>query len=133
MKAKTMCFILFVLILSGNSFANESHLSPSPITTLKNHANNNFGMFMVHRQGNGVTLVWTVAFPGQVTGYVIERSYDGEFFESISELSGNNNSRCRFTDNNVYPGYISYRVKAIMQDGSVEESGVETIRIVSRK
>ena len=90
-------------------------------------------MFMVHRQGNGVTLMWTVAFPGQVAGYVIERSYDGEFFETISELSRNNNSRCRFTDNNVYPGYISYRVKAIMQDGSVEESGVETIRIVSRK
>ncbi len=33
----------------------------------------------------------------------------------------------------VYAGYIHYKVRAIMQDGSSVESDVETIRIVSRK
>lgn len=133
MKATTMSVLFFVLIISGSSFANTSHVPPSVIASLKNHANNPFGMLMAHRQGKGITLVWSVAFPGQVAGYEIQRSYDGDFFETISDMPGSNNSRCRFTDSNVYPGYIHYKIRAIMYDGTIEESAVETVRIVSRK
>jgi hypothetical protein len=133
MKAKTMSVFFFILIITGSSFAETSHFPPSALPTLKNHANNPFGMFMAHRQGKGITLVWSVAFPGQVAGYEIQRSYDGDFFETISDMPGSNNSRSKFTDSNVYPGYIHYKVRAIMNDGTVEESVVQTIRIVSRK
>ena len=90
-------------------------------------------MFLVHRQGKDVAMMWTVANPGQVARYEILRSYDGEFFDIIKEMPGGNGSRCRHTDIGVYAGYIHYKVRAIMHDESVEESEVETIRIVSRR
>ena len=62
-------------------------------------------MFLVHRQGKDVAMMWTVANPGQVARYEILRSYDGEFFDIIKEMPGGNGSRCRHTDIDVYAGY----------------------------
>jgi hypothetical protein len=133
MKSKAMSVFLFLLIAAGSSIAKTSQPSPIVFASIKNHANNQFGMFLVHRQGKDVAMMWTVANPGQVARYEILRSYDGEFFDIIKEMPGGNGSRCRHTDIGVYAGYIHYKVRAIMHDESVEESEVETIRIVSRR
>jgi hypothetical protein len=133
MKSKTMSVFLIFLFAIGSSFAKTSQPSPIVFASIKNHANNQFGMFLIHRQGKDVAMMWTVANPGQVARYEILRSYDGEFFDTIKELPGSNGSRCRYTDCGVYAGYIHYKVRAIMQDESVVESDIETIRIVSRR
>ena len=133
MKSKTMSVFLFLLVASGSSFAKTSQPSPIVFASKKNHASIQFGMFLIHRQGKDVAMMWTVANPGQVAQYEILRSYDGEFFDTIKEMPGSNGSRCRYTDCGVYAGYIHYKVRAIMQDGSSVESDVETIRIVSRQ
>lgn len=133
MKSKTMSVFLFLLMASGASFAISSQQSPLVFTSIKNHANNQFGMFLIHRQGKDVAMMWTVANPGQVARYEIFRSYDGEFFDIIKDMPANSGSRCRYTDRDVYAGYIHYKVRAIMHDESVVESEIETIRIVSRR
>jgi hypothetical protein len=133
MKSKTMSVFLFLLFAAGSSFAKTSQPAPIVFSSIKNHANNQFGMFLIHRQGKDVAMMWTVSNPGQVARYEILRSYDGEFFDTIKDMPGGNGSRCRYTDSNVYAGYIHYKVRAIMHDESVVESDVETIRIVSRK
>ncbi|MCU0382175.1 MAG: hypothetical protein MUE58_13390 [Chitinophagaceae bacterium] len=134
MKAKTMSVFLFALLVGGTIQAHPVQpSSPSPLVTLKNRANNAFGMFMAHRQGKGVSLSWTVAMPSEVAYYGIQRSYDGEFFETIYDMPGNSSSRCRYSDKDVYPGVIHYRIVAFNNDGSIIESAVESVRIVSRK
>jgi hypothetical protein len=92
----------------------------------------NFQMFHGHRQGNGVGLMWAISAPTAVS-FEVERSYDGEFFDSVAQMEAAASGRHRFTDNNIYPGYIHYRIKANHNDGSVEYSETVIVRIVSRK
>ena len=92
----------------------------------------NFQMFHGHRQGAGVGLMWAMSSPTAVS-FEIERSYDGEYFDSVAQLDATASGRHRFTDNNIYPGYLHYRIKANHSDGSVEYSETVIIRIVSRK
>lgn len=92
-----------------------------------------FGSINGHRQQNGVLLSWTIITMEQINGFVIERSYDGADFFAIGELSTVSVGWNRYKDEFVFPGYIHYRVKAIMGDGSIVTSPVEIVRIVSKK
>ncbi len=92
--------------------------------------NDEFVRFNAHRQQNGIALTWTFTNANNAVAFVIERSYDGTFFENIAELPTGNGTRCQYRDNAVYPGYSHYRVGALMYDGSVIYSKVEVVRIV---
>lgn len=94
--------------------------------------NSDFKHFRVHREGKaGVTLNWGVASP-DVMQFAIERSYDGEFFEELATVPANGSANYRYKDNNVFPGFIYYRVKASFSDGTEKYSTVESVRIVQR-
>jgi len=90
-----------------------------------------FSHFRVHRQGNAVALSWAVSSP-DVTQFVVERSYDGEFFEPVTEMNCTGNSVHQFKDANIYPGIIYYKIKAVKADATTEDSAVESVRIVQR-
>jgi hypothetical protein len=92
---------------------------------------NCFNYFRTHRQGKGVAMTWAAA-TNDVVEFVVERSYDGEYFEPAGTLSPNGASSFKFIDNDVFPGYVSYRVTAVKADGSTESSPVETVHIVQR-
>ena len=92
----------------------------------------NFQMFHAHRQGNGVGMMWAIS-ASTVVSFEVERSYDGEYFDSVAHVEETGTGRHRFVDNNIYPGYIHYRIKANHSDGSVEYSETVIVRIVSRK
>jgi len=90
--------------------------------------NDGFVRFNAHRQQAGIALSWTFGSPNNAVSFVIERSYDGSFFERIDEVpaAGKN----QYKDNGVYPGYIYYRIAALMYDGSTIYSNVDMVRIV---
>ena len=92
-------------------------------------SNNCFNSFRIHRQGKGVTLTWTVS-SSDITRFVVERSYDGEFFDSANSIDFNGSSSYKYTDKDIYPGVIYYRVVAVKTDGTTEYSSVESVRIV---
>ena len=77
--------------------------------------------------------MWTSGNPSDVESFEIQRSYDGEFFDNIGEVSCENNSRFNWKDTGVYPGYIHYRIAAVLKTGEKVYSAVEVIRVVSRK
>ncbi|MGB8190469.1 MAG: hypothetical protein WCF67_01060, partial [Chitinophagaceae bacterium] len=62
--------------------------------------------------------------------FVIQRSYDGDFFENVAEISTSTDRRNQYKDNAVYPGYVHYRIAAVMYNGSTIYSSVEIVRIV---
>ena len=68
-----------------------------------------------------------------VAGFIIERSYDGIYFEEIDQVNVEISGRQRYNDNAVYPGFVHYRIVAMMEDGSSEASETAVVRIVSRK
>jgi hypothetical protein len=134
MKTKPMSALLCALIMGMTSQAAPVVGVPqSPRQHVVLQAQADFGAFMAHRQGKGVTLAWSMTAPADVAYYSIQRSYDGEFFEPVDEVMGSGSARSRYTDRNVYPGIIHYKVVAFCNDGTIVESPVEIVRIVSRK
>jgi hypothetical protein len=91
-----------------------------------------FGSFHVHRQGDFATLDWNASIEG-VSAFAIERSYDGEYFDMIDAVSPDASRWNRYTDITVEPGIIYYRVAAWMEDGTIQYSTIETVKIVKHK
>lgn len=137
MKALSILLSALVIFISGA----QAIPTPQPTSIvgkgkIKQKKSNNqaaFGSINVHRSTRyGVSINWTTASP-EIAGFIIERSYDGYFFEEICQMPCEGQSRYRFQDSGVYPGYLYYRVVAVMSDGSEECSATEVVRIVQRK
>ena len=128
-KASILC-LLFVSLqtFSGDTFAADE---PAPVSAAKK-VENVFRNFFIHREHNGVTLNWNVT-SSSITSFVIQKSYDGEYFDDIDMDITTVGRWNRTTDNDVFPGYIHYRVIAILSDGTECCSPVQVVRIVRKK
>jgi hypothetical protein len=89
-----------------------------------------FRYFRIHRQAKNVVLNWGVNSPTGISSFILERSYDGEFFDIINQTPCNNAEKFSWKDMSVFPGYIYYRIACMMTDGTIYYSPVEVIRIV---
>ena len=89
-----------------------------------------FARFNVHRQKNGVAIQWTVNSVENISSFIIERSWDGQYFESVNVLEASESNN-RYLDNyEIYPGYWYYRITAVMNDGTEIHSEIDMVRIV---
>ena len=125
---KILPFIaLFSVLIFTSSYVSSKIDTPAQTTAKAG----SFKQFIVHREGNGVSLSWSVS-TSNVVEFAIERSYDGQYFENIGSCPCNGTTTHRYTDASVYPGTIYYRITAIKADQSVETSATESVRIVKR-
>ena len=90
-----------------------------------------FNYFRAHRQAQGVGMSWAVN-ASDVVSFIIERSYDGEYYEDAGVMGCSGGMQHRFVDSDVFPGIIYYRIQAVKADGTKECSAVESVRIVRR-
>ena len=128
-------FVFAIAFIAFTSFSfsdkeNQDLLNPS--AAINKGADHEFSYFRIHRQAKNVVLNWGLTTSAGVTGFTIQRSYDGEFFEEVNQAPSNNGVKFSWKDENVFPGYIYYKVGCMMSDGSSHFSEVEVIRIVSR-
>ncbi len=128
MKKLPFLALFAVLTLTSSYFSTVI----SATTTQTVAVTSCFDHFRIHRQAQSVALSWA-ATSTDVVQFVVERSYDGEFYEAIAEMASSGARAYKFKDDTVYPGVIYYRIKAVKEDGSSEDSSVESIRIVKRK
>lgn len=92
--------------------------------------NSCFARFNIHRAGKAnIELTWTVS-SSDVKEFAVERSYDGDFYDNVTNINFNGSSSYKSKDVGVFPGVIYYRVTALKADGTTECSPVETIRIM---
>ena len=124
MKALFSYMAVAALIVTSSFTVNkQKELNQQSVT-------NCFARFNVHGAGKGnIQLTWAVS-SADISGFVIQRSYDGEFFDDIDTTPFNGSSSYKSKDIGVFPGVIYYRVTAVKADGSTECSPVETVRIV---
>lgn len=124
MKALVSYLAVAALIVASSfTAANQKQLNGQSV-------NNCFSRFNVHRAGkSNIEITWSVS-EANITEFVIERSYDGEFYENVNSINFNGSSSYKSKDVGVFPGTIYYRVTAHKSDGSSECSPVETIRIM---
>jgi len=128
---KLFVFGLFYLAFTGYSFSGKP-VSNSPAANSVKTFQSAFDYFRIHRQAKNVVLNWGITSSAGVTGFILERSYDGEFFDVISEVPSNNTVKYSWKDLSVFPGTIYYRIGCMTTTGRVTYSEVEVIRIVQR-
>lgn len=126
MKAVLSYLAVAALIVASSFTVNrQKELNQQSVTSC-------FVRFNAHRAGKANTeLSWTVS-SGDIVQFIVERSYDGDFYDNLTTISFNGSSTYKSKDNGVYPGIIYYRVTAVKSDGSTECSPVESVRIVQR-
>src|SRR5688572_18374661 len=126
---KTILSAVFFVLLTLTS-AHFSTVVASAATT-QNTQSGCFNYFRAHRQANGIAISWAVGTP-DVVQFKVERSYDGDFFDVINEMSCTGSGMHKFSDIDIFPGTIHYRITAVKADGSTEVSSTEMVRIVKR-
>jgi len=81
---------------------------------------------------NGVRLTWITNGDSDLNSYHVQRSFDGENFETIAQLQGTNTqelSLFEHMDNSPKIGQSYYRVKRIEQNGSYIYSNTDELMI----
>jgi hypothetical protein len=127
---KLFVFAVAFIAFTGFTFSGKNEAQPVKYAASANHE---FIHFRIHKQGkSNVVLNWGVTTPAGVSNFIIERSYDGDFYDAVAETPCNNNVRFTWKDESVFPGVIYYRINCIMNDGRSHYSNIETIRIVQR-
>lgn len=126
---KTILTIAFVAFLAITTSAVATNVHPS---YTQGTTNSCFSYFRAHRQMNGAGLMWAVNQQG-VSEFKVEFSYDGDFYEEVATVPAHGSAQYKYTHRDVLPGILYYRIKAVMTDGSTNDSQPQTVRIVSRK
>jgi hypothetical protein len=96
-----------------------------------------FAFFRTHRQGKaGITASWGLTSNAGVISFSVLRTYEDPtdpwaYWEEVSSVPCNSSRSFKCTDNNVFPGFISYCIVAVMSDGSTVQSEISTEHIVS--
>ena len=127
---------LFVFAVAFIAFTGFTFSGKNEGVTNQVAANTNvhdFSYFRIHHQSKkNVVLNWGITSPAGVSSFRVERSYDGEFYDVISEPACNSATKFSWKDEGIFPGVIYYRIGCLMNDGSCHYSDVETIRVVQR-
>jgi hypothetical protein len=133
---------LQILIVSTILLINspEGMISSGPVSsnkTVSAPVNPAFTFFRTHRQTkDGITATWGISSMDGVMFFTVQRTYEDPtdqyaYWENLCNVPCNGTRSFKHTDNNVFPGFINYRVVAYMIDGSTVASEVSTVRIVA--
>jgi hypothetical protein len=118
----------FVSIASAPSPEKVNH-SASVQTT------DSFSFIRAHRQGSGAAITWGFN-SSSVTSFAVQRTDQDptdpySVWECVCNTTANSSRSYKYHDTNVYPGIMSYRVVALMNDGNTITSAIEQVRIVA--
>ena len=138
MKTRLLTLTAICLLTASFFVCPTTATASNVFPTFSKKLNNHFSFFRTHRQGKGITATWGMQVSGSVREFIVERTYmdaSDEFalWEELDVIPCNGARSFTYNDSEVMPGFINYRIRAIMIDGSVAESHISTIRVVSRK
>mgnify|MGYP001160727216 CR=1 FL=1 len=138
MKTLIVSFVAILIFVSNSAFIPAKSVTEfSEIKEAKNVVNPAFNFYRIHRQGkDGVTATWGLDSETGVSGFSVERTYEDPtdpyaYWETITSTPATGGRSYKVTDTGVFPGFISYRVVVIMNDGTEMASDYLTIRILS--
>lgn len=138
MKTQLSAFAISVMIITtGISSTAENSVNPTINVKAGYVQGPVFTSFSTHRQGKGIALTWSVESTAGVVNFTIQKTYEDvtdpyAVWEDVTSLPEDGSRSYKFTDDNVFPGFISYRITATLIDGTTAQSGISTVQIVSR-
>ncbi|RZK45634.1 MAG: hypothetical protein EOO94_04055, partial [Pedobacter sp.] len=92
-----------------------------------------FTSFTATAKANGVQVKWTTANEANLKNYVVEKSFDGLSFETVKTVSAKGSSISNEYEvvDALNTRNISYRIRAVDQDGKITYSVIRTLSAVS--
>ncbi len=135
---KTQLVLLSLVLMAMNS--PETVLTPrssdNGLKKITKAQSTDFAFFRTHKQGNGVTSTWGLTNNSATGCFMVQRTYEDPtdpyaFWEDVNYVACTPAKSFKWTDENVFPGYVSYRIVAYQFDGSTTCSPVSQTRIVS--
>jgi hypothetical protein len=133
MKAKFFIAAITVMIINS-AFTTLPRIQSLP--KIKQATAASLDFFRTHRQGKaGITATWGITSAAGVAGFSLERTYEDPSdpyanWEMVSMMPHTGARSYKFTDTNVFPGFITYRLVSVMATGEKMISGISTIHIV---
>lgn len=138
MKAK-LSLIVFVII----AFAAMSASPVQPnvrksqnVSQVSQSTTAGFDFLRLHRQTrDGATITWGMTSEAGVSGYLVQRTYQDptdpySLWDNCGSVPCTSSRSYKWTDTGLFPGFVSYRVVAVMSNnGSNIVSDVLTIHI----
>ena len=131
---KTRLSILAIIVIAAFAIA------ASPVPKASNSSGvkkitDGFSFVRTHRQGKGATITWSF-ISANASSFTVERTYEDpndpySVWEGVCNSNCNSSRSYKYTDENVFPGFINYRVIAVMTDGNTIASDISSIRIVA--
>lgn len=100
-------------------------------------SSNAFSFLRTHRQAKGVTATWGMTSAEEVLDFAIQRTYEDPsdpyaYWENLATIPSSSMRSFTYTDKEVFPGTIYYRIVALLTDGSRVQSEISSVRIISR-
>ena len=136
MKTRILALsVTATVLLATVSSAETFEVKPAITKSVQNPI---FSSLRTHRQAKGVTASWSMTGLDGVVSFTVQRTYEDPndlyaYWENLCDLPCNSSRSFSYTDKEVFPGLINYRVAALMEDGTTVYSEISSVRIVSRK
>lgn len=135
---KTMFIILAAVLVITSSWTTKPQSTlNTPFSKIEKVtvSGERFSFFRTHRQAKGITATWGLFTNAGVTDFILERTYEDPtdpyaFWEEVGNIPCTSNRSFKFTEPNVFPGFISYRVVAMNGLTQVDVSDISTEHIV---
>lgn len=86
-----------------------------------------FTSFEAKAADENVYLFWATAYQINTSHFIVQRSSDGNNFESIGMVSASHASEYSYTDEQALKGVSYYRIVEVDHDGSSSYSTIETV------
>ena len=136
MKTRILALtVTATVLLATVSSAETFEAKPAVMKAVQNPI---FSSLRTHRQAKGITASWSMTGLDGVVGFTVQRTYEDPndmyaYWENLCDLPCNASRSFSYTDKEVFPGLINYRIAALMEDGTTVFSEVSSVKIVSRK
>jgi hypothetical protein len=112
--------------------------APEKETTVKNvtNASDGFSSLRTHRKGAGAEITWSFTSTSGVSGFIVERTNEDpndpySVWVTVGSQACDASRSYKCCDVSPFPGYINYRVTAVMNNGTTITSGVSVVHIAS--
>ena len=113
--------------------------APEKETSVKkvNKVPDEFTSLRSHRKGKGGAEVsWSFSSSSGVSGFVVERTNEDpndpySVWVTVGSQGCDGSRSYKCCDESPFPGYINYRVTAVLNNGTIIQSGVSVVHIAS--
>ena len=113
--------------------------APEKETSVKkvNKVPDEFTSLRTHRKGKGGAEVsWSFSSSSGVSGFVVERTNEDpndpySVWVTVGSQGCDGSRSYKCCDESPFPGYINYRVTAVLNNGTTIQSGVSVVHIAS--